>query len=90
MPLASISSDGPQRWRWNDRFLLASLRRGYFQEAKGENVPVAQTALRRIVKFYEFEGRIRGPSTENFRAYSLNRICVSRLARQSKVGEQQL
>ena len=44
------------------------MRRGYFDEAKGGNAPVAQEALRRIAKLYEIEGRIRGSSAEHRRA----------------------
>ena len=49
-------------------FCWAHVRRGYFDEAKGGNAPVAQEALRRIAKLYEIEGRIRGSSAEHRRA----------------------
>src|SRR3546814_4633057 len=43
----------------------AHVRRGFFDDAKGGNAPVAEEALRRIASLYRIEARIRGSSTEH-------------------------
>jgi len=48
-------------------FCWAHVRRGYFDEAKSGNAPVAQEVLRRIAKLYEIEAKIRGSSAEHRR-----------------------
>jgi transposase len=49
-------------------FCWAHVRRGFFDEAKGGNAPVAEEVLRRIAKLYEIETRIRGASADHRRA----------------------
>jgi len=46
-------------------FCWAHVRRGYFDDAKGGNAPVADEALRRIAGLYKIEARIRGSSPEH-------------------------
>ena len=46
-------------------FCWAHVRRGFFDDAKGGNAPVAEEALRRIAELYKIEARIRGTSAEN-------------------------
>jgi hypothetical protein len=49
-------------------FCWAHVRRGFFDEAKSGNAPVAEEVLRRIAKLYEIEARIRGTNAEHRRA----------------------
>src|SRR3546814_3446305 len=46
-------------------FCWAHVRRGFFDDAKGGNAPVAEEALRRIASLYRIEARIRGSSPEH-------------------------
>ena len=46
-------------------FCWAHVRRGFFDNAKGGNAPVADEALRRIASLYKIEARIRGSSPEH-------------------------
>ncbi len=45
-------------------FRWAHVRRGFFNDTKGGNAPVADEAPRRIASLYKIEARIRGSSPE--------------------------
>src|SRR3546814_12741052 len=62
-------------------FCWAHVRRGFFDDAKGGNAPVAEEALRRIASLYRIEARIRGSSRSAERRVGKEGVWTCRLRR---------